>query len=76
MRNLEESLIAREMVLLKIKVDKRKQAKEIGSDIASRSKANLVQSLGHTILLYRTSNPPKDITAMLSKELSSINNEN
>jgi len=52
-----QSLDMYELVLLRIDdVGKNKQAKLVGSELAALTNSSLVQTLGHTALLYKPSN--------------------
>jgi RNA-binding protein YhbY len=57
-----------ELVLLRIDdVGKNKQAKLVGSELAALTNSSLVQTLGHTALLYKPSNSHRDsvVAAMM-----------
>lgn len=67
--NLKSILIAHELVLIKANVKKKKEAKEMGLKLALSSGSELVQVVGHTILLYSSSGEDGKVTKMLGKEL-------
>lgn len=71
-KNLEKLLLTKELVIVKLNVEKRKEAKVIGQEIANYTQSNLVQVIGHTLLLYKDNN--KLITQQLNKELVVQNN--
>lgn len=61
-----QSLDMHELVLLRIDdVDKNKQAKLVGSELAALTNSSLVQTLGHTALLYKPSNSPDSVVAAM-----------
>jgi RNA-binding protein YhbY len=53
-------------------VDKKKDAKSIGQSLSTQTESELIQVLGHTILLYKRSNviPSKAVTLALELELN------
>lgn len=60
------SLDMYELVLLRIDdVGKNKQAKLVGSELAALTNSSLVQTLGHTALLYKPSNSPDSVVAAM-----------
>lgn len=60
------SLEMHELVLLRIDdVDKNKQAKLVGSELAVLTNSSLVQTLGHTALLYKPANSPDSVVAAM-----------
>ena len=70
--NLNNILNIKEMVLLKLDVEKRKEAKILGLELAVETKSELIQVVGHTVLLYKQSSPPNNISNMLESELKKI----
>lgn len=63
-----QSLDMYELILLRIDdIDKNKQAKLVGSELAALTNSSLVQALGHTALLYKPSNSRLDsvVAAMM-----------
>lgn len=72
--NLKSILIAHELVAIKTKVEKRKLAKAIGEKLAVETDSNLVQVVGHTILLYQASPySTSEVTKAMLKELAAVN---
>ena len=67
MKNVEEVLAARELVQVKFNVEKKKDAKEMGTKISMDTKSLLAQVVGHTVLLYRASSPPGSISKLLKE---------
>jgi pyrimidine deaminase RibD-like protein/RNA-binding protein YhbY len=61
LEQLDDSLWGNELVLVRLNkaVQKRKQAESIGRRIADQVQAQLVESKGHTVLLFRSALPPK-----------------
>ena len=70
MSNLQDVLKSREMVQIRADVQKKKEAKELGSKLAEDTCSELVQVLGHTILLYRSCGPQGVVTKLLADEVS------
>ena len=68
MKNLEEVIAANELVQIRLNVEKRKEAKEIGTQISLDTNSTLAQVVGHTVLLYRASSPPGRISKLLETE--------
>ena len=52
-RNIESLLLSDELLQVKLNVDKKKEAKEVGVGLARSTGSELVQTIGHSILLYR-----------------------
>ena len=46
---------------------KKKEAEAVGHLLADKLKAEVAQVLGHTVLLYREANPPKEATRCLEE---------
>ena len=71
---IKQSLAQYELVLLRMdSVDKKHQAKLIGSELASLTNSSLVQTLGHTVLLYKPSDSPdSNISTLMQAEFRSI----
>lgn len=70
LKNVIESIDAYELVQLRLNVDKRKLAKIWGLSLAERTNSSYVHTLGHSVLLYRASNPPKNVTKLLMESSS------
>lgn len=72
--NLDNVLKSRELVQIKlIDCKKKKDAKAVGIVIASSTQSELVQVVGHSILLYKPSNDDNGaITQLLKKEIEKI----
>lgn len=69
--NIQESLNSHELLCLRLNdIDKKSEGKVIGMNLAKLTNSELIQTLGHTILLYRESKPPNNkITIMLKEQL-------
>lgn len=68
--NIDISLASHEMVLLRmLTLDKKSAAKELGLSVAEKTNSTVVQTVGHTVLLYRPTNPPSAVSRMLQAEL-------
>ena len=65
--NCDEILSARELLLLRTGTSKKKEAEAVGHLLADKLKAEVAQVLGHTVLLYREANPPKEATRCLEE---------
>ena len=74
-KNLAETIAARELVNIRIDVEKKKTAKLVGEKLASDTGSMLAQVLGHTVLLYKESNPPGPITEKYLKLLTTDKTE-
>ena len=74
--NLKDLLSTRELVKIKTSMNKKKDVKAISGDIAKISDSEVVQVIGHTILLYRASGG--EISKQLKKrqEIQSHNTQN
>ena len=70
--NLNSVLVARELVQIKVHVDKKKLAKDLGIELAQATNSLLAQTVGHTILLYRPSEPAGLITIDLLKKMETM----
>jgi RNA-binding protein YhbY len=66
LRNLEDVIASRELVQVRFKVEKKKEAKDIGEKISLETRSLLAQVVGHTVLLYRASTPPGKVSKLLS----------
>lgn len=69
--NLIEQLSAREMVNIKLDVEKKSEAKIVALQFAEKTESEIVQVVGHSVLLYKRANPPKEVSELLSKEVIS-----
>ena len=67
--NEDDILTANELVQIKLRVKKKREANLLGIQIAEASSSMLAQTLGHSILLYRQSNPKGRVTNMLHTAL-------
>lgn len=65
------------MALLRLNVAKKQEASIFGEGIEKESNGeiNVVQVVGHTVLLYKASNPPKSVSKLLEDELRKSNQE-
>lgn len=69
-KNVIESLDSKEMVLLKFNdIGKKKDVKEIISDICKQTKSEIIQVLGHTALIYKEKGKASMIRKALNDEL-------
>jgi RNA-binding protein YhbY len=64
--NLNDLIKCKELVQIKMNVDKKKEAKEIGIRLALETNSIVAQVVGHSILLYKESNPPGDVSKALA----------
>lgn len=61
-QNVRDSLCGHELVLLRLNaLEKKADAQEIGDYICGETSSELVQIIGHTLLLYKAGKPPKII---------------
>ncbi|TFJ88319.1 hypothetical protein NSK_000668 [Nannochloropsis salina CCMP1776] len=68
---VESALRAHELVNVRVLfAQKKKEAKAVGLRMAEAVKAELVQVIGHTYLLYRPADPPKIDLAKLTAPLN------
>jgi len=58
---LDRQLSESELVKLKMKVEKKKEAARIGEELAKEMKAEVVQVTGHTVVMYRPKEGGSDI---------------
>ncbi len=69
-KNIEATLLSREMLQLRFDVPKKKEAKDLAGTICAELNSELVQVLGHTALIYRKAHPPGNVSRLLAEELS------
>ena len=67
--NVEDVLAGHELVQIKLRVKKKSEANELGLKIAEASSSLLAQTVGHSILLYRPSQPTGRVTKLLNAAL-------
>lgn len=68
--NTESALLMHELVQVKFPfVEKKKEAKILGEELSMALKCELVQVLGHGILLYKSKTPVGEVTALLKDRL-------
>ncbi|KAJ1420686.1 hypothetical protein B484DRAFT_453015 [Ochromonadaceae sp. CCMP2298] len=73
LKNLDDTLKSNELVRISfVKVEKKAAAKELGEKLADQTKSELVQILGHTVLLYRAAVPPSKVTLLLKQEMRKL----
>lgn len=60
--NVKELISSKELVQIKVKVDKKKEAKVLGDRMALATDSMVAQVVGHTVLLYRMASPPGLVT--------------
>jgi len=59
-QNVRDSLCGHELVLLRLNaLEKKADAQEIGDYICTETNSELIQVIGHTLLLYKAGKPPK-----------------
>lgn len=63
---------AKELVQVKLSVEKKKLAREMGESIASRTSSLLAQTVGHSVLLYKEATPPGKITLSLRQMIAEL----
>ena len=68
--NVMESLASHELVQLRLGVEKKNEAKQLGLQLAEQTQSDVVQILGHTILLFRAATPPSRVSKLLTEELA------
>jgi RNA-binding protein YhbY len=69
-RSIDDTLTKHEMVMLRFNdVAKKSDAKLMGASAAASCSAELVQTVGHTGLLFRRCRPPSVISGLLNEEL-------
>ena len=66
---VEDVLAGHELVQIKLRVKKKSEANELGLKIAEASSSLLAQTVGHSILLYRPSEPNGRVTKLLNAAL-------
>jgi RNA-binding protein YhbY len=72
-RNIDDTLTKHEMVMLRFNdVAKKADAKLMGASAAASCNAELVQTVGHTGLLFRRCHPPSVISNLLKVELEKL----
>jgi len=59
MKEVEQTLLAHELIKLKIRCDDQDEFKALTGEVLSRTNAELVQTIGHTIVLFRSSEEEK-----------------
>lgn len=69
LNNLSDILKANELVQVKCLVDKKKEAKVLGSLLCKKLDAELAQTVGHSVLLYKRADPPMEISKLLAQEI-------
>ena len=72
--HVDEILQAREFVKIKVLGHdvKRKAVKELGLALTSSTNSELIQTVGHTLLIYREHD--KEVTELLRKERLRVEN--
>ena len=70
LKNINSLLDLKELLVVKIDAEQSKVAKEVGELVASHTKSEIVQSLGHTVLLFRPHPTNNIISKLLESELS------
>ena len=73
--NMRAVLSSKELIQVKLRVEKKKEAKVIGEELAREMDALLAQVVGHSLLLYRASSPPGPITNSLLEEQAESSGE-
>ena len=59
-QNVRDSLCGHELVLLRLNaLEKKADAQEIGDYVCTETNCELIQIIGHTLLLYKAGKPPK-----------------
>ena len=67
--NIAETMENNELVALRFnKAAKKIEAKELGLRIAQASNSEVIQTLGHTVLLFRPTQPPSIVSQLLKAE--------
>ena len=51
--NIEKLLLSDELLQVKLNVEKKRDAKLVGAELALSTQSELVQTVGHSVLLYR-----------------------
>lgn len=59
MNEVEQTLLAHELIKLKIRCDDQDEFQALTREVLSQTNAELVQSIGHTIVLFRSSDEKK-----------------
>jgi RNA-binding protein YhbY len=70
MNNLNDVMRSRELVQLRMDVEKKKEAKVLGEKLAQETSSELVQVLGHTVLLFKSCGPDGAVTKMMEVEVA------
>ena len=69
-RNIKESLEAKEMILLRFNDSgNKKEVKQIMSDICKQSDSEIIQIVGHTALIYKEKSKTSKMRKILNEEL-------
>ena len=68
-------MAAKEIVQVKLNVEKKQLAREMGETLASRTNSLLAQTVGHSVLLYKEATPPGTITLSLQKMIKELESE-
>mmetsp|Transcript_26566 Transcript_26566/g.44414 ORF Transcript_26566/g.44414 Transcript_26566/m.44414 type:complete len:143 (-) Transcript_26566:3284-3712(-) len=70
LQNVKESLLSRELIQIKfLKAKKKREAKQLGELLAEQTKSELAQVLGHSVLLYLSSDPPAEVSKLMMEEM-------
>lgn len=69
-RNIKESLATHELLQLRLNnFDKSQDVKIICSSLADETGSEIVQILGHTVLLFKPTKPTSAVSLLLQQEL-------
>jgi RNA-binding protein YhbY len=63
--NVRAQLLAHELVQVKTRVKKKKEAAALGEELASATDSEVAQVVGHSILLFQSND--KEVTGLLTK---------
>ena len=63
------------MVQVKLNVEKKQLAREMGETLASRTSSLLAQTVGHSVLLYKEASPPGKVTLTLQQMIAQLGSE-
>lgn len=59
LNEVNQTLHARELIKIRIRCDDQLEFKNLSDQLADKADANLVQAIGHTVVLYRQSKDPQ-----------------